>query len=94
MNDEKRVYTEVYTVLNRLPNEYIFKIPEHIKKTIFEKADTSYSYKIGNLLPQSKAMIFEIIRKYCQDEKFSKLAIDYIDYCKKIESMQNDKKVF
>ena len=92
MKDEIRVYTEVYTVLNRLPNEYIIKIPEYIKEAIFEKADTSCSYKIGDMLPQSKAMIFEIIRKYFQDEEFNKKAMEYIDYCQKMDLMQNDKK--
>ena len=91
MNDEIRVYTEVYTVLNRLPNEYIIKIPEYITKAIFEKADTSCSYKIGDMLPQSKAMIFEIIRKYFQDEEFNKKAMEYINYCTKKDLMQNNK---
>ena len=39
MENEKKVYTEVYTVLNMLPKEYLEKIPKNIKDEIFNKAD-------------------------------------------------------
>ena len=55
MNRERKIYTEVYMTLTRLNKDLIDKIPEELKQTIISKADTSYPYKINELLPESKA---------------------------------------
>lgn len=67
MNREIKIYTEVYMTLIRLNKNLIDKIPEELKKTIINKADTSYPYKINELLPESKAIIASIIEKYLNE---------------------------
>ena len=44
MDKETQIYTEVYMTLSRLNKDLINKIPEELKMTILEKADTSYPY--------------------------------------------------
>ena len=72
MKNEEQVCTEVYTILSELPSKYIDKIPHEIISGISDKADTKYSYKIDELLPQSKAILVEIIRKYLREEEIAK----------------------
>lgn len=64
MDRETKIYTEVYMTLVRLDNHLIDKIPEELKEEIIGKADTSYPYKIDELLPESQALISSIIEKY------------------------------
>ena len=92
MENERRMYTEVYTVLSTLSNEDSDKIPMNIRQNIAEKADTNYSYKAEKLLPESKAMVIEIIRRYCGNEKINKKIDEYIDFNNKInEEKRNEK---
>lgn len=51
-------------ILSRLNKDLIDKIPDELKETIISKADTSYPYKIEDLMPESKALISSIIEKY------------------------------
>ena len=67
MDKEKKIYTEVYMTLTRLNKDLIDKIPEELKQAIISKADTSYPYKINELLPESKALIASIMDKYLID---------------------------
>lgn len=93
MENERRIYTEVYTVLLTLSNEDLNKIPMNIRQNIAEKADTYYSYKAENLLPESKAMVIEIIRKYCGNEKINKKIDEYIDFNNKINEEKRNEKI-
>ena len=93
MENERRIYTEVYTVLLTLSNEDLNKIPMNIRQNIAEKADTNYSYKAENLLPKSKAMVIEIIRKYCGNEKINKKIDEYIDFNNKINEEKGNEKI-
>lgn len=67
MDRERKIYTEVYMTLIRLSKDLIDKIPEELKQTIISKADTSYPYKINELLPESKALIASIMEKYLNE---------------------------
>lgn len=67
MDRKKKIYTEVYMTLTRLNSDLIDKIPEEVKTMIISKADTSYPYKINELLPESKAIIASIMEKYIND---------------------------
>ena len=64
MNNEKKIYTEVYMTLSKLNKELIDKIPIELKEEIYSKADTSFPYKIDELLPESKALLAAILEKY------------------------------
>ena len=67
MDRERKIYTEVYMTLIRLSKDLIDKIPEELKQTIISKADTSYPYKINELLPESKVLIASIMEKYLNE---------------------------
>lgn len=67
MNKEKKIYTEVYMTLVGLSSNLINKIPDNVKNMIISKADTSYPYRVDELLPESKAIIAAIIEKYIID---------------------------
>ena len=91
MKNERRIYTEVYTVLLTLSNEDLNKIPMNIRQKIAEKADTNYSYKAENLLPESKAIVIELIKRYCENEKINEKIDEYIEYNNRInEEKRNE----
>lgn len=94
MENERRIYTEVYTVLLTLSNEDLNKIPMNIMQNIAEKADTNYLYKAENLLPESKAMVVEIIRRYCGNEEIKRKIDEYIDYNNKINEEKGNENKF
>ena len=62
--DERRMYTEAYTFISNLPVKYLEKIPKEVVEGITYKADTSYQYKLGDLLPETKNLIAAMIYKY------------------------------
>ena len=64
MDNERRMYTEVYTTLTSMGKDVTDKLPEELKETIYNKADTSYPYVVKDLLPESVAMIAAILSKY------------------------------
>ena len=78
MDNEKQVFTEVYTVLSEIPSEYFEKIPKNVIEEISNKADTNYAYRIDELLPQSKSILIEIIRKYFGDEEMTGMVNKFI----------------
>ena len=80
MTYDKQVYTEVYTILNQLPLEYTNRIPYEVKEEIFNNADTSYIYRVDTLLPQSKALLIEIIRRYFRNKEIEDKINEYISY--------------
>lgn len=67
MDKDKKIYTEVYMTLTSLNENLIQKIPKDLKQMIINKADTSYPFKINELLPESQAMIALIIEKYINE---------------------------
>ena len=94
MENERRIYTEVYRVLSTLSNEDLNKIPMNIRQNIAEKADTNYSYKAENLLPESKAMVIDLIRMYCENEKINEKIDKYIEYNNKINEEKRNENMF
>lgn len=85
---DKQVYTEVYSVLSQLPLEYTSKIPYEVKEEIFNNADTSYIYRVDTLLPQSKALLVEIIRSYFGNKEIENKLNEYISFQTKLEEQQ------
>lgn len=76
----KRVYAELFGILDTLKDEEIEKIPKDVKKNIYENMDTNYRFKYDyskkledqDILPETKALIIEIYIKYLvenEDEK-------------------------
>ena len=88
MTYDKQVYTEVYTILNQLPLEYTNRIPYEVKEEIFNNADTSYIYRVDTLLPQSKAILIEIIRRYFRNKEIEDKINEYISYGTNLEEKQ------
>ena len=84
----KQVYTEVYTILNQLPKEYTSKIPLEVSEEIFQNADKSTIYKVDTLLPQSKALLIEIIRRYFGNEEITKKINEYILFITNLEEQK------
>lgn len=74
---KKKMYSEVYNIINLLGNEYIMKLPEELYKTLERERDTLYNpqYDLNkeiteqNISSTSLAMITLINLKYwCKDE--------------------------
>ena len=76
----KRVYAELFGILDTLKDEEIERIPKDVKKNIYENMDTNYRFKYDyskkledqDILPETKALIIEIYIKYLvenEDEK-------------------------
>lgn len=94
MENEKIIYTEVYTVLTKLPKLYIDKIPKKVKEEIFNKAETDYSYEIDELQPESKAFILEIIKNYFGDIDVNKKINEYINFCEEKKIKPNNNTIY
>jgi len=89
MNNRQNAYTEVYTILQELNNEEYNKIPPQIIEVIQEKMNKEYEYKIEELelkeqpmLPETKAILFNLFRDYLATPKQKE----------KIIKMQNDER--
>ena len=67
MDEERKIFTEVYMTLTKFNKDLIDKIPEELKTTISSIADTSYPYKIDDLSIGSKEILATIIEKYLVD---------------------------
>ncbi len=90
MNNRPNAYTEVYTILQELNNEEYNKIPPQIIEAIQENMNKEYEYKIKEelelkeqpMLPETKAILFNLFRDYLATPKQKE----------KIIKMQNDER--
>lgn len=72
MNNYKKAFTEVYTILSYLDEEEYNKIPHDVLETISQNRDKSYQYELLEdielrkqpMLPETKAILFNIFRDY------------------------------
>lgn len=72
MNNRKKAYTEVYKILQKLNEEEYNKIPPEIIKSIKINRDEKYNYELDStltlkeqtMLPETKAILFNIFRDY------------------------------
>ena len=85
MNNRRNAYTEVYTILQDLDEEEYNKIPPEVIKAIEENRNLEYNFELEDgldlkeqsLLPQTKAILFNLFRDYLakpeQKEKIIKM---------------------
>ena len=72
MNNRRNAYTEVYTILQDLDEEEYNKIPPKVIKAIEENRNFEYKFELDDdlelkeqtLLPQTKAILFNLFRDY------------------------------
>lgn len=88
MNNYSNAYTEVYTILQNLNEEEYNKIPSEVINTIKNNRNIEYKYKLEEelelkeqtLLPETKAILFNLFRDYLstpvQKEKIIKMQSD------------------
>lgn len=76
-SNRKNAYTEVYTILQDLNEEEYAKIPPEVIQAIKENRNEEYNYEIDEdtelkyqpMLPETKAIIFNIFRDYLATPK-------------------------
>ena len=85
MDNRRNAYTEVYTILQDLDEEEYKKIPPEVIKAIRENRNLEYDFELDDdlelkeqtLLPQTKAILFNLFRDYLatpvQKEKIIKM---------------------
>ena len=82
MNNYKKAFTEVYTILSYLDEEEYNKIPHEVLETIDANRDKEYEYKIYEdidlrnqpMLLETKAILFNLFRDYlCTNEQKQKI---------------------
>ena len=85
MTKYKDAYTEVYEILEQLDEEEYNKIPSNVITAIRENRNTEYEFEVDEelelkeqeLLPETKAILFNIFRDYLstpeQKEKIIKI---------------------
>ena len=85
MNNRKNAYTEVYTILEDLNEEEYNKIPPEVIETIKENRNEEYFFELDEdltlkeqtMLPETKAILFNLFRDYLatqeQKEKIIKM---------------------
>ena len=72
MNNRKNAYTEVYTILEDLNEEEYNKIPPEVIETIKENRNEEYFFELDEdlalkeqpMLPETKAILFNLFRDY------------------------------
>ena len=72
MNNRKNAYTEVYTILENMDEEDFNKIPPEVIQAIEENRNLEYEFELDDelelkeqvLLPETKAILFNIFRDY------------------------------
>ena len=72
MNNRKKAYTEVYTILQDLNEEEYSKIPPEVIEIIEVNSDSTYEYELDEelelkdqpMLPETKAILFNLFRDY------------------------------
>lgn len=85
MSNRENAYTEVYTILQELNEEEYSKIPPEVLETIEENMNKEYEFilddelelKEQQMLPETKAILFNLFRDYLatteQKEKIIKM---------------------
>ena len=85
MTKYKNAYTEVYEIIKQLDEEEYNKIPSEVIKAIEENRNTEYEFDLDEdielkdqeLLPETKAILFNLFRDYLstaeQKEKIIKM---------------------
>lgn len=85
MTKYKNAYTEVYEIIEQLNEEEYSKIPPQVIKAIEENRNTEYEFELDEdielkdqeLLPETKAILFNLFRDYLstpeQKEKIIKM---------------------
>lgn len=85
MNNRMNAYTEVYTILQDLSQEDYNKIPPEVIEAIKQNRNLNYNYELDEdlelkeqpMLPQTKAILFNLFRDYLstpeQKEKIIKM---------------------
>lgn len=77
MNNYKKAFTEVYTILSYLDEEEYNKIPHEVLETIDANRDKEYEYTLNEdiklryqpMLQETKAILFNLFRDYLCTEK-------------------------
>ena len=72
MSNRKNAYTEVYTILQELNEEEYSKIPPEVLETIEENMNKEYEFMLDDelelkeqqMLPETKAILFNLFRDY------------------------------
>ena len=90
MNNRKNAYTEVYTILEDLNEEEYKKIPPEVIDTIRLNRNEEYFYELDEdlelkeqpMLPETKAILFNLFRDYLSTQEQKA----------KIIRMQNEKR--
>jgi hypothetical protein len=104
MTKYKDAYTEVYEILEQLDEEEYNKIPSNVITAIRENRNTEYEFEVDEelelkeqeLLPETKAILFNIFRDYLstqeQKEKIIKMQAEerQKNERKKIEQYHSD----
>lgn len=86
-----KAFTEVYTILQYLDEEELGKIPNEIRDVIEENRDKEYTYEMNadldlkeqNMLPETKALLFNLFRDY----------LSLPEQKEKIIRMQNEERI-
>ena len=88
MTKYKNAYTEVYEIIEQLNEEEYNKIPPQVIKAIEENMNTEYEFELDedielkdqDLLPETKAILFNLFRDYLstpeQKEKIIKMQVE------------------
>ena len=88
MTKYKNAYTEVYEILEQLDEEEYKKIPSEVITAIRENRNTEYEFELDEelelkeqeLLPETKAILFNLFRDYLstaeQKEKIIKMQVE------------------
>ena len=88
MTKYKNAYTEVYAILEQLDEEEYNQIPSEVITAIRENRNTEYEFELDEelelkeqeLLPETKAILFNIFRDYLstpeQKEKIIKMQVE------------------
>ena len=88
MTKYKNAYTEVYEIIKQLDEEEYNKIPSEVIKAIEENRNTEYEFDLDEdielkeqeLLPETKAILFNLFRDYLstpeQKEKIIKMQVE------------------
>ena len=82
---QKNVFSEVYTILGFLEEEEYKKIPEDVISVIEENRNQDYEYKMNDdadiskqsMLPETRALLFNIFRDYLSTEEQKQKIINY-----------------
>lgn len=82
--------SELKDIISKMPDEYKNKIPKNLKNNIEKNCDPNYSWnEKKEILPETKALLVVIIRKYFNNEDFNKKIEEYINFYKTIDNEEN-----